>query len=678
MKLPFIWLKKYMDVSIAPEKLADLLTLSGTKVEHVEKKGGEAVFQIEVTTNRPDCLSVLGLAQEVSALTGKKIKFPVLKKSISGANNEIKIEIQDQKGCPKYTARLLKGVSVKAAPPPFQKCLEWMNTKPISNVVDATNFVLFEMGQPLHAFDYDKIEGGVIIVRRARKEEKFLAIDGVEYALDEKTLVIADVKKPIAIAGVMGGKLTEVTSSTKNVLLESAYFDPALVRQASRRYKLFSESSYRFERGVDIQQVAAASARAKDLILEWSGGREIGPMVDKDFSKKVKEKPILLHEERLERLLGLKISLGRRVQIFKRLGFAVKSGGLGQLSVWTKNSRRDVSQAVDLAEELLRIEGFDRVPAAIPVTRHVEINSQDKKPKGISELKKFISHLGFHEIITYSFLSKKSLMDSGFQSFGAIQKITNALSAEQEYFRPSLLPGMLGTILFNIHRKASSIKFFEIGNRVVDGKEETVLGMGLYGDFEKNWRRKSEASYYELKGILEGIFHFLKITNYGYETHGIPSHFDSASGILWRGRRELGNIGMIHRSILTQWDIPHDLIYAEIGLDPLWAETASARTVRVKPIAKFPSVRRDIAFIIDENISIDALGTLMKNTASPYLQETELFDQYAGKNIPKGKRSLAFSLAYQKDTGTFTDQEITALQDRIGQALKSQYRVEFR
>ena len=677
MKLPISWLKKYIDISITPEKLADLLTLSGTKVEHVEKSGGEAVFQIEVTTNRPDCLSILGLAQEVSALTGKKIKFPVFKKSISGANKEIKIEIQDRKGCPKYTARLLKGVSVKAAPPSFQTCLEWMNTRPISNVVDATNFVLFEMGQPLHAFDYDKVEGGVIIVRRARKGEKFLAIDGVEYPLDDKTLVIADAKKPIAIAGVMGGKRTEVTSSTKNVLLESAYFDPALVRQVSRRYKLSSESSYRFERGVDIQQVAAASARAKDLMLEWAGGREIGPMVDQDFSKKVKEKPILLHEERLERLLGLKIPLGRRVQIFKRLGFKVKAANRGQLSVWTKNSRRDIGQEADLAEELLRIEGFDRVPAAISVTRHVDTNLQDKKPKGISELKKFISHLGFHEIITYSFLSKKSLVDSGFQSFGTIQKITNALSAEQEYFRPSLLPGMLGAILFNIHRKASSLKFFEVGNRVADGKEETVLGIGLYGDFEKNWRRKSEASYYDLKGILEGIFHFLKITDYGYETNVIPSHFDSTSGVFWRGRK-LGNIGTIHRSILTQWDIPHDVIYAEIGLDPLWVEAGSARTVRVKLIAKFPSVRRDIAFIIDENISINALETLMKNAASPYLQDTELFDQYAGKNIPKGKRSLAFSLAYQKDTGTFTDQEITTLQDRIGQALKSQYRVEFR
>ncbi len=677
MKLPVVWLKKYVAVPAAPEKLADLLTLSGTKVEHVEKKGGEAVLQIEVTTNRPDCLSILGLAQEVSALTGKKIKFPAVKKSISGANKEIKIEIQDKKGCPKYTARLLKGVSVKATPPSFQQCLEWMNTRPISNVVDATNFVLFEMGQPLHAFDYDKIQGGVIVVRRARKGEKFLAIDGVEYPLDEKTLVIADAKKPIAIAGVMGGKLTEVTSSTKNVLLESAYFDPPLVRQASRRYKLSSESSYRFERGVDIQQVAAASARARDLILEWAGGREAGPMVDKDFSKKVKEKPILLHEERLEQLLGLKIPAGRRVQIFKRLGFKAKAASRGRLSVWTKNSRRDVGQAVDLAEELLRIEGFDRVPAAIPVTRHTDTNLQDKKPKGISELKKFISHLGLHEIITYSFLSKKSLADSGFQSFGAIQKITNALSAEQEYFRPSLLPGMLGAVLFNIHHKASSLKFFEIGNRVADGKEETVLGIGLYGDLEKNWQKKSAASFHDLKGVLENIFHFLKITDYGYHTSGIPPHFENASGVFWRGH-ELGNIGTIHRSILTRWDIPHDVIYAEIGLDPLWAGAGPARTVRVKPIAKFPSVRRDIAFIIDENISIDVLESLMKNAASPFLQDTELFDQYAGKNIPKGKRSLAFSLAYQKETGTFTDQEITALQDRVGEALKSQYRVEFR
>ncbi len=677
MKLPVSWLKKYIDISITPEKLAELLTLSGTKVEHIEKKGGEAVFQIEVTTNRPDCLSVLGLAKEVSALTGKKIKLPLLKKEASGSYGEIKIEIQDKKGCPKYTARLLKGVAVKLAPVEFQKYLEWVNTRPISNVVDATNFVLFEMGQPLHAFDYDKIEGGVIIVRRARNGEKFLAIDGIEYLLDNRTLVIADAKKPIAIAGIMGGKRTEVTSNTKNVLLESAYFDPSLVRQASRRYKLFSESSHRFERGVDIENVVAASARARDLLLDWAGGQETGQIIDKDFSKKVKEGPIVLREERIEKLLGVKIPARRMVQIFKRLGFRVKSSGRGHLSVWADHSRRDISQEVDLAEELLRIEGFDRVPAAIPVTRHVGINAQDQKAKGISELKKFISHLGFHEIVTYSFLSKKLLADSGFQEFDKIQKVMNAVSAEQEYFRPALLPGMLGAILFNIHRKASSLKFFEIGNRVVDGKEETVLGIGLYGDFEKNWRRKSEASYYDSKGVLESVFDFLKITDYQYDADRISSHFDNASGISWHGRK-LGTIGTIHRSILTQWGIPHDVIYTEIALDPLWAEARPVGTVRVKPIAKFPSVRRDIAFIIDENVSINALETLMRKTASPYLQATELFDQYIDENIPKGKRSLAFSLAYQKETGTFTDQEINALQDRIGQALKSEYRVEFR
>src|SRR3989338_364787 len=290
MKLPISWLKKYIDISITPERLSDLLTLSGTKVEHVEKKDGEAVLQIEVTTNRPDCLSLLGLAQEVSALTGKKIKFPSLSKKSAGGINSVKVEIEDKKGCPKYTARLLKNVSIKASSLEIQKFLGFMDTRPISNTVDATNFTLFETGQPLHAFDYDKIEGGVVVVRRAKKGEKFLAIDGVEYPLDETTLVIADAKRPISIAGVMGGKLTEVTPSTKNVLLESAYFDPALVRQASRRYKLFSESSYRFERIVDIQRVPAASAREKDLILNWAGGRKIGPMVGRDFSKKVKEK----------------------------------------------------------------------------------------------------------------------------------------------------------------------------------------------------------------------------------------------------------------------------------------------------------------------------------------------------------------------------------------------------
>ena len=676
MKLPISWLKKYIDISITPERLSDLLTLSGTKVEHVEKKDGEAVLQIEVTTNRPDCLSLLGLAQEVSALTGKKIKFPSLSKKSAGGINSVKVEIEDKKGCPKYTARLLKNVSIKASSLEIQKFLGFMDTRPISNTVDATNFTLFETGQPLHAFDYDKIEGGVIVVRRAKKGEKFLAIDSVQYSLDEGTLVIADAKKAIAIAGVMGGKLTEVTSGTKSVLLESAYFDPAIVRQASRRYKLFTESSYRFERGVDIQKVVSASSRARDLILEWAGGQEAGQIVDKDYSKKSREKSIILRQNRIEEFLGMKITVGRMAEVLKRLGFRAKASGAERLLVSASHARRDVSQEADFAEEILRIEGFDKVPALLPTTRHAEMPSQDKNPKSILELKKYLSHLGFNEIITYSFLSKKMLVDSGFEDFTQIQKASNALSSEQEYFRPSVLPGMLGAMLFNIHRKASSLKFFEVGNCVLNGKEETVLGIGLYGDFEKNWKRKETASYYDLKGVLENVFDFLSVEDYDYES-GLSARFDQSSSIVRRGR-SLGTIGVIHRSSLTRWDISHEVIYAEIVLDAVLADGKSHKVVRVKSIPKFPSVRRDIAFIIEENVPIRALEILMKGAASPHLQETELFDQYVGKNIPKGKRSLAFSLAYQKETGTFTDEEITALQDRVGQALKREYQVEFR
>jgi phenylalanyl-tRNA synthetase beta chain len=680
MKLPVSWLKKYIDISWTPERIADALTMSGTKVEGIEKSSGEAVIEIEVTTNRPDCLSVLGLAREVAVLTGKKIKPPKISTAVSKKNfpkKAVQVIIEDKKGCPKYTARLIEGVAVQSSPQEIQKCLEWMGARPINNAVDATNFVLFEMGQPLHAFDFDKLAGGKIIVRRAKSGEKFLGIDGIEYTLDEKTLVIADTEKPVAIAGVMGGKLTEVTDHTKNILLESAFFDLGLVRQASRKYKLSTDSSYRFERGVDPQNVPLASARAKDLIIEWAGGSEAGPMIEKGDSKGSNQKNIVLRISRVEALIGIAIPASKIMSILKSLGFQTKPGGKDKIRVAPNSARRDIVIEADLAEEILRIEGFDKVPAAIPVTHHSETQAEDAKATGILELKKYLSGIGLKEIITYSLIPERFLMNSAFTDLTRAQKITNPTSADQEYLRPLLLPGTLQTILFNTHRKAASLKLFEIGNRYVDGNEETVVAVSLHGNLEEHWKRKTPVTFYDLKGIIETTLRFLKVKNYEWrENEPCPKYENSSS--LHIGGQRIGTLGILDQQLLKNWDITHEVVYAELVLNNLFKRSSEQETPRVKTLPKYPSVRRDIAFIIDEKVSIQSLEILMKQSASPLLKETHLFDEYAGKNIAPGKRSLAFSLAYQKETGTFTDEEINALQSKVGEALKNTYHVEFR
>ncbi len=392
MKLPFSWLKKYIDVTLSAEKLAELLTLSGNKVEAVHGQGPDSVLEIEVTTNRPDTLSILGMAYETGAVTGKKVKMPAAytgssPKSFIGdrfdsrfrGNDKTGISVEDKKACPRYTARVIQNVRVAPSPQEIQKLLSLAGTRAISNIVDVTNFVLYECGQPMHAFDLDKIKGNQIIVRRAREGEKFLALYGVEYILNKNTLVVADEARPIAIAGVIGGKLTEVTPSTKNILLESAYFDPALVRQASKKYKISTESSYRFERGVQWDQIDKASLRATQLIQEWAGGEDVSGLIDKSFAQAPKLKPVALRLSQVQDLLGLKISLTRVEAIFKSLSFSVKKSSGGKLLVTPSAARRDISIEADLLEEILRIEGFDKTPERLPVARYFAARFVDRK-----------------------------------------------------------------------------------------------------------------------------------------------------------------------------------------------------------------------------------------------------------------------------------------------------------
>lgn len=676
MKLPISWLKKYLKGGVpGPEKLAELLTLSGTAVDRIEGSGTEAVLDIEVTTNRPDCLSVLGLAREVSALTGAKVLFPKIFASKSKKLGAFKVQVLDKKGCPFYTARLIENVRITPAPEEAARWVSLAGARPINGIVDATNFVLFETGQPLHAFDADKLDGHALVIRRAKKGEKFLAIDGGEHALDEETLVIADASKPVAIAGVMGGKLTEITPQTKNVLLESAYFDPATVRRATKRYKISTESSYRFERGVDIEKVEEASRRTRDLILEWAGGAENGFLTV--GTDRVKQSSILLRESRIETLLGMKVSLARALQILKRLGFSARSSGKGRLLVTTWNARRDVIQEADLIEEILRIEGFDKIPAKIPFTRHASSGIFDAKASRILELKKFIAALGFNEIVSYSLLSRKALEDSGHDLSGfKPHRLANTPSAEQEFFRPNLFAGMLQAISFNFSRKATSTRLFEIGNCVLNDDEETMCALSLCGPLEENWLRKNDSSYYDLKGIAENLIHFFNVRNWEWKETSANTLF-SVSSELWAGDKRIGGIGMAQPSVLRRWDLLQDVYYFQCSLDKI-ASLKSSETLHVKPVPKFPLVRRDIAFIVDDAIKVDALEKTIHHSAAQALANVRLFDQFTGKNIPKGKRSLAFALFYQKENGTFTEEEIRLLQERVGSTLKANYRVEFR
>ncbi len=675
MKVPVRWLNDFIATGLSTERVAELLTLSGSSVERVSGSGDDAVLELEVTSNRPDCLSLAGVARELSALTGKKARVPSVRSSVVKTPERVSVTIEDKKACPRYTARLIRGVRVAVSPEEVHRRLELAGVRPISNAVDATNYAMLECGQPMHAFDFDKLSGGRIHVRRSRKGEKFTAIDGVIHELDSETIVIADAERAIAIAGVIGGKDTEVTDSTTNVLLESAYFDPIAVRRARRKYKTQTDSSYRFERGVDPSVVGDASARAAALIAEWSGGKDVSGLLEAVKWTAPKPRSIELRAARIERLLGIKVPLARAAAILRNLGFEAKPKTAGTLTVKTNPARRDVAQEADLIEEVLRIEGFDKVPGRLPVTRHPVESPENRDAAAILELKGFLAHRGLNEILTYSLLSSKNLSDSGVDPSSAC-RIRNPLSLELEYYRPDLLPGMLNAILFNVRRKATSLGFFEIGRCLRSGIEETWLSVAFHGMVDETWNRKSPASFFDAKAALEDALAFLRAGDAAWEA--VDDARFSTAAALSLSSRVIGVAGDVSDELLRRWDVPHPVHYAALRLDGVGERATAPVPARVKPVPKFPAARRDVAFLVKKDVPVREIERAMREAAGPTLAEIQLFDQYTGKGVPDDKRSLAFALEYRKPDGTFTDDEITRLQTAVIDGLKTAHGAEMR
>lgn len=674
MKIPLKWLKEYVDLPPKAADLAEMLTMTGTKVEAVTQKNGTDILDLEITTNRPDCLSLTGVAAEIAAVTGRKAaaRVPREVKISDKERLPLTIEIKDKLGCPRYLGRAFTGASVKASPAWLERNLDWMDQKPVNNVVDITNFCLYELGQPLHAFDYDKIRGAKIVVRRAKKGEKITAIDGKEYALDERILVIADAVRPIAVAGVMGGKDTEVTASTKRIVLESAQFDPILIRRASRLLKLASESSYRFERSVDPRHVKEASDRASEMLVKLAGAVPASKLIEAGSFKPPKGTWIRLRFERINTLLGVRLKRALMIRILASLGFKVKKGGRVELKVKTLLQRKDIRNESDLIEEIVRIYGFDKIPEAIPSTRHV-LRPADLEYAAIRRLKEFLAAQGFYEAVTLSLQSQKFLARTGWDPSQAV-KVKNPMSAEQEILRPSGFGGLLQVLSHNVSRKEKDLAFFEVGKRFMNDAEENVLSIAVTGAVQSTWEAKQESSFYYLKGVVESIFGFLNKEIPEWAEMTVPAFTEHA----WMkiGDEVIAGCGTVKPALAAEWDLKQPVYYAEIKLDAILKAPSVKKHFQALP--KFPPVKRDIAFLVPLQTSVRDIEQVMREAGGATLKEMVLFDQYRGSNIPKGKRSLAFSLEYQKPDGTFTDDEIRQIHERVGHALKSQLGAELR
>jgi len=671
MKLSLNWLKDYIDPKLSTDALIERLTMAGLEVEAVTV-GADTVLELEITPNRPDCLSILGLAREIGAITGKVVKFPKIKNlkmdsRFRGNDKTTKfIQIENKKDCSRYIGTLIRDVQVKDAPREMKQRLASMGINAINNAVDITNFVLMETGQPLHAFDYDKLAGGKIIVRRARAGESLVTLDGVERKLDSSILVIADAQKPVAIAGIMGGRDTQITAGTKNILLESAHFDMGLIRRASRALGLRSDSSYRFERNVNFDGVLTGANRATDLLAQLTGGKLSG-RGEILFKAKSAAVQIKVKIADIESLLGLKVMPGKAKAWLARLGFKVTVKA-GALMVVPPGNRADIGQDVDAIEEIARMIGFDRLPSRLPVVnaRNIPV---DNRPRRIKEhIRRVLMAGNVDEIITHSMINSKALAKSNMADIKAA-RIFNPLSQDQELLRPSMLPSMLQAAVTNINRGQKDLRFFEIGKRYfVDGEKET-LGILLAGRRHDDWRasKKEQVGISDLKGLCQRIFHEIGISPV-YETNQFPVLDPACAASITLNGKYLGSFGRVDRKILNNWDIKNqEIYYAGLHLDEIYP--LPGKVLKYRPISEFPAIVRDVSLAVKKEIPYRKIEEICLKHGGDILRSVDFIEQYLGDKIQPGCKGLVFSCLYQSNTRTLREDEVTAAHERILQAL---------
>ncbi len=665
MKISINWLKNYVDIKVSPEKLSALLTMAGLGVEKQHKVGTDTVLEVEVTPNRPDCLSYLGIAREAAAVLNKSFKAPKVK-DLKKVQQKTEITIEDKKGCLRYLGVVVKGVSIKESSQVFQKNLQAIGSRAINNVVDITNFCLMEQGQPLHAFDYDKLMGGKVVVRRAKAGETIVTIDDVERKLDSSILVIADEKRPVAIAGIMGGRQTEVTARTKNILLESAYFDPALIRLAGRKLGLASDSSYRFERRVNFDGVKTGALRALFLILDLAGG-SVENFTDKIVTRPTFSKqPIVITKKFIEGSLGIAISLLRCKSILSQLGFEV-STKKDVLKVMPFLGRADVKMGADIVEEIARVVGYDRLPASLPQVRVSSVPVLQKRlfRKDITAV---LISLGLDEMVTTTLINQKSL-DKTKLVFKDAVKIRNPLSQDQEILRPALLPSFLPVILSNLNRGQKDLRLFEASKIYTPSGEKEALGVMMMGGRSSDWRRmpKEEVDFFDLKGVVERVLEKAGVYDVSFVVAEQP-FFEGAQSVVKIGNDAVGYLGKISTEVLNQWDIRvKNIFFAQMDLEKI---SKQAQPIKgFAPIPEFPAVVRDVSLAVKEHVTFDALKAVVRAQGAEFLSSIRLIEEYIGDKIPAGHRGIIFSLVYQSASRTLREEEVTGVHTRITQAL---------
>jgi phenylalanyl-tRNA synthetase beta chain len=657
MKILLSWLNDYVETGLPAEKIAEILSDLGLPCEGIKSFGNDAVIDIEVTSNRGDCLSYIGIARELAAATGKDLKLPVVKldESAKEVTEFAAVEVVEPDLCGRYTARIIEGVKVGPSPNWLKTRIEAVGLRSVNNVVDATNYAMMETGQPPHAFDYEKIAQGKIIVRCARLGEQIISIDGSKCQLTADMLIIADPKGPVAIAGVMGGANTEVSDTTETVLLEDAYFDPLSVRKTSRRLSLPSESSFRFERTVDIEMVDWASARTIQLITQVAGGKVVKSVID-IYPKKSAQKKVKLRLARLNKVLGVEIPLRETVKILSRLGFQPRQDG-DSISCTVPSWRSDIEREIDLIEEVARVYGYNKIPTEQKI--QIKVTPVDARQKLAESIGTYLNGCGFYETINVSFIDNSVAELFAVEGSGEHLGVKDESRESANLLRQMLLPSLLAVIKTNLNVKNSPCRIFEIADTYVPAVkantlpiEKTKLAIACDGN-----------GFQLLRGVIDGL---IKSISRDAVVVFAPAELvwaETGAQIVVNSK-PIGVAGIVSVAVKDKFDFKNVTpCAAELDCEALSA--LQAGPVKVKSIPKFPAIERDLSIVIDEQVRWADIAAAVNEKAPDELEDVRFVGIYRGKGIPLGRKSLTLTLAFRDQDGTLTHETVDRFQADI-------------
>jgi phenylalanyl-tRNA synthetase beta chain len=686
MKISYSWLKEFVDFDVGPRQLADDLSMVGVVAEGLEQAGSDTILDFDITSNRPDCLSHVGVAREVGACYQKALKpvTTLVQESAEAAASHISVTIESPRLCTRYCARVIRNVKVAPSPAWLAQRLDSLGVRSINNVVDATNYVLLELGHPLHAFDLSRIQGRKIIVREARPQEHLVTLDGETRELKQEMLVIADRDRALALAGVMGGADSEIGFASADVLLESAWFDPISIRRTAKTLGMHTEASHRFERGADVNAAAIAIDRTAALIQQLAGGEILQGVVDA-YPVPASRSPVNLRRSRILQVMGTEIDESSIEWILGALNFGVTRNA-GGWQVQLPTSRLDVEREIDLIEEIARHYGYDKFASVLPPWT----GSSKRSPDSVKEqaLKRTLLGLGYSESLTYAFVAAAET-----EKFSAVQpvRLRNPLSLETEVMRTSLVPGLLASLLRNYHRGTRSVRLYELGRTYAanpDGipTEAPALGLITSGNIEEKSvhnEKPRSTTFFDLKGDVEALLESLSVPlrqvlwKAPEKGGSVPDFYHPAvSAELHFGSDLLGVCGQLHPRACESYKIKQPVFLAEIPLGA-WYRYESPERVSAE-LPKFPGVQRDISLVLAKDIDCAAIETVVLEAGIREVQRCFPFDLYFGEKLPSDKKGISISIVYQSSDRTLVDDEVNQFHETILNLLRSKLGAQLR